>query len=79
VLVDYGWSNWTQEGTTFHCARKLHPEEGFDRFYGDDNRLGFAQECKGYEEGEGIRMDVDRETVQELNAEQKVVWELLDL
>jgi hypothetical protein len=58
---DYGYSNYTTEGTYFHCLKKLHPEDGFDEFYGEDKRMDFAQECPGYQAGEGTALDCDRQ------------------
>lgn len=60
---DYGYSNYTTEGTYFHCLKKLHPEDGFDMFYGEDKRLDFAQECSGFQEGGMITLDCDRDDV----------------
>jgi hypothetical protein len=59
---DFGYSNYTVEGTTFFCLKNLHPEKnGFDEFYGEDKRLNFAQECAGFVEGEGTEIDCDRD------------------
>jgi hypothetical protein len=69
---DFGYSNWTVEGTTFECAKKLHPDGKFDEFYGEDKRLKYAAECSGFEEGEGIYMDVECET--ELSPSQREVY-----
>lgn len=62
-LLDYGYSNYTVEGTTFACGKLLHPEGSFDRFYGEDWRLSFAEECFGFEPGEAIWVDVDEENL----------------
>lgn len=60
LLEDDGYSNFTVEGTTFLCLKRLHPEkEGFDRWYGGDKRLEFAEQCPGFTEGEGVHVDVD--------------------
>lgn len=61
IWQDQGYSNWTVEGTDFFCAKSLHPADGFDRWYGRDKRLDFAAECPGYEQGEGVHLDVDGE------------------
>lgn len=61
VMQDHGYSNYTVEGTTVHCLKKLHPEDGFDRWFGDDKRIAFANECAGYEAGEAVSIDCDRE------------------
>lgn len=61
---DFGYSNYTTEGTTFHCLKNLHPEkEGFDEFYGEDKRMDFAKDCAGYSRGDGVDVDCDRENL----------------
>lgn len=76
IHIDFGYSNYTVEGTTFTCAKKLHPEGEFDEFYGEDKRLEFAEQCSGYEQGEGVWMDVDGENDADLTPEQRAVWEM---
>ena len=61
VMKDWGYSNWTVEGTSFFCVKQLHPNDGFDRFYGEDVRLQFAEECESFKDGDPIEMDVDSE------------------
>jgi hypothetical protein len=75
-FVDYGYSNYTVEGTEFYCAKSLHPDGHFDRFYGEDKRLDFAAECSGFEAGEPISMDVDQEGIADLTPDQRTVWEM---
>lgn len=74
-LVDYGYSNYTVEGTTFYCLANKHPKDGFDRFYGEEDQLKYAVECPSFTNGEAIHMDVDGEGESELTPEQR---ELLD-
>lgn len=76
VFEDYGYSNYTVEGTEFQCAKRLHPQGSFDRFYGENPKLEFAQECRGFEAGEAIDMDVDQEGVDELTPEKRIVWDM---
>ena len=47
VLKDFGYSNYTVEGTEFSCAIQLHPDGSFDRWYGQDARLNWGSECAG--------------------------------
>lgn len=61
LLVDEGYSNYTAEGATFHCLKKLHPHAPFDQFYGEDKRLAFADTCGGFMSGEPVSIDVDRD------------------
>lgn len=58
---DYGHSNYTTEGSYFHCLKKLHPDPGFDEFYGEDKRLEFAEQCPGFVAGAIVNLDCDRE------------------
>lgn len=60
LAEDEGYSNYTVEGTTFHCLLKKHPEMPFDEFYGEDKRLKFADQCDGFAAGESVQIDVDR-------------------
>lgn len=75
VHIDYGYSNYTVEGTTFYCGKKLHPDGEFDEFYGEDKRLKFAETCPSFEEGDGVTMDVDHENKADLTPEQRVLYE----
>lgn len=61
IMQEVGYSNWTVEGTNFYCAKRLHPSDGFDRFYGRDKRLDFAAQCVGYRHGHPVGLDVDGE------------------
>lgn len=61
LFEDHGYSNWTVEGTTFHCLKAAHPNDGFDRWYGEDKRLCYAEECGPFEAGEPVEVDVDGE------------------
>lgn len=61
VLVDFGYSNYTVEGTYVHCSQKKLPEDGFDRFYGEDKRLKIAEKCDLFAEGLPLTVDVDQE------------------
>jgi len=74
VLADYGYSNYTTEGTEFTCAKSLHPDGSFDHWFGKDKKLEYAQQCEGFEAGDAIHMDCDREDYQSLTAEQKEIW-----
>lgn len=77
VFQDTGYSNWTVEGTDFLCAKKMHPDGIFDKFYGEDKRLEFAEKCGGFDPGNSINMDVDRDNEQDLTDDQKSIWAML--
>lgn len=61
LFVDHGYSNYTVEGTTFHCQLNKHPDCPFDRWYGEEARLEHAEKCPDYEHGNPIELDVDNE------------------
>lgn len=61
LFHDYGYSNWTVEGTDFHCLKEKHPDGSFDRFYLTDGRLGYAEKCQAFVKGDPVNLDVDME------------------
>ncbi|KKN52634.1 hypothetical protein LCGC14_0610280 [marine sediment metagenome] len=67
LFEDYGYSNYTTEGTEFICLKKLHPDGSFDRFYGEDKRLNFASKCSSFTEGQPVEVDCDREDLKNYN------------
>jgi len=75
-MQDYGYSNYTVEGTTFYCFLKKHPDQPFDRFYGDDKRLNHANNCKHYRHGIPIELDVDQVNIEPLTPIQKCMINL---
>lgn len=66
LQVDYGYSNWTVEGTDFGCEH--HPESPFDMWYGDDERLNYATQCEFYTNGSNLSLDVEQEEAKDLTA-----------
>ena len=74
-LFDFGYSNYTTEGSEFFCTVKAHPEDGFDRWFGGDERLNFAAECPKFEAGEAISLDTEREDVVYLTPEQRALYD----
>lgn len=61
LMEDSGYSNYTVENTAFYCLRGLHPDGSFDRYYGEEKKLGFAEQCGSFVKGEHVWIDVDRE------------------
>lgn len=61
LALDYGYSNWTVEGTSIDCLLKLNPSFPVDRGYGLEPSLDFAAKCPRYISGECISVDVDQE------------------
>ena len=76
IHEDFGYSNWTVEGTTFHCAKNLNPNGSFDEFYGKDERLEFADSCPSFENGDGVDLDCDGENIYHFTDEQKAIYEM---
>ena len=75
-LVDYGYSNYTVEGTNFYCGINKHPDGPFDQFYGGDKRLGYASDCQYFAKGHAVKMDVDRDNLveQKMTPAQLILW-----
>jgi hypothetical protein len=61
VQEDYGYSNYTVEGTDIDCLKALNPAFPIDRFYQKEPVLEFAMKCDSFQRGDGIYIDVDRE------------------
>lgn len=57
--TDYGYSNYTVEGTVSECLLNLNPNFPVDRFYGEEPALKYAKKCIKYEVGESVSVDVD--------------------
>lgn len=79
VQEDYGYSDYTMEGTTLACLRGLNaPINGIDN--GDKNLaevIRFAETCAYYEFGDGPTRDVDCEVTAEEYKDDPDVYELL--
>ena len=62
LIVDYGYSNYTVEGSDVYCSLGLNPDAPFDRWYGEDKRDTFASTCPKFDETEGpVLIDVERD------------------
>lgn len=71
LLQDYGYSNWTVEGTSVYCMNGKHPDGEFDKWYGSDKRLLYANECGSFEKGEPQDIDVELENWDDLSDKAK--------
>lgn len=58
-LKEYGYSAYTVEGITFSCVIEKHPSGSFDKWYGEDKRLMYANKCSNYSYGKPIKIGVD--------------------
>jgi len=62
IQEDYGYSNYTVEGTNADCLLKKNDAFPVDRFYGEEPALAYAEQCEKYTAGEGVFVDVDHES-----------------
>lgn len=88
ILEDYGYSNWTVEGTTVTCLLELNASFPADRWYGEASELEFANECTRFAEGSNMHIDVDNEQGARINytedpevreiLEKEIIWTALN-
>ena len=76
-FVDTGYSNYTVEGTLFHCGVRKNPHGVFDRWYGEDRRLNYAAQCDNYIKGKPVMMDVEQENLRnnKMTVAQRIMWD----
>jgi hypothetical protein len=77
IYQDYGYSNYTVEGTNLICAGMYQVE--FDNFYGKAEQAKFAEQCEHFVQSvDGpFTMDVDGEwSMQDMTPEQKETYDL---
>lgn len=67
ILEDYGYSNYTVEGTTADCLFGLNPDFPVDNFYGNIPEHDFANICPRFKIGKPIEIDCDHEKGHILN------------
>jgi hypothetical protein len=69
LRADYGYSNWTVEGTSLGCLKGLNPAlEGEDAPWREPSpklvaALDVAQRCSWYRAGAPATLDVDQEGI----------------
>lgn len=76
LFQDYGYSNYTTEGTDFVCMVNVHPDGEFDRWYNEDQRLNWARWCISFEAGDPLFMDVDMEALDQFTPDERARWDL---
>ncbi len=59
ISEDYGYSNYTVEGTDVDCLLGLNVGLPKDRFYGETPELDVAKSCPRFSKGEGPSMCVE--------------------
>ena len=72
TMEDYGYSDYTVEGTTVDCSLNKNPDLPTDNFYGEAKELKFAEECQSYLEGGPfyhLNVDIDSKEREELEKE----------
>ena len=87
VVEDYGYSNWTVEGSDARCLLELSPFLPADNRWGEAEELDFANICPRYTAGDPVEIDVDHESGNILNyatdpevrelIEKELLWEAL--
>lgn len=87
LLEDYGYSNYTVEGTEASCLLQLNPSLPADHRWGEASQLKYAAECPRFAAGDPVHVDVDHENGSLLNyvddaevrelVEKQVMWESL--
>ena len=79
VLEDYGYSNYTVEGTNANCLLDLNPDFPTDNWYGDAEAHDFANVCPRFKEGYATHVDVESENGTLLNyAQDDEVYAILE-
>ena len=61
VEEDFGYSNYTVEGTIADCLKSLNPDLPEDRWYKEEPALDYAEKCNSFSEGKTVQIDCDRE------------------
>jgi len=56
---DYGYSNYTVEGTMVYCLKNANPNFPKDRWYGEEPELEFANQCPLFVEGNSVKRYVE--------------------
>lgn len=59
LLEDFGYSNYTVDGTEASCILDLNPGLPKDYWYGQEPALNYAEHCSNFTHGEPILVDVD--------------------
>ena len=82
MFEDYGYSNYTVEGTNISCILNLNPDFPQDNWYGESPSHKYAEKCHryAYNNGRKIHFDVDREDGELRNYvsdEEVLAWMLL--
>jgi len=61
IKKDYGYSNYTVEGTDVNCLKNANPAMPFDQAWGENPQLSFAENCSSFEAGTAVGVDCDQD------------------
>lgn len=88
LLEDYGYSNYTVEGTDASCIIDMNPGFPADHRWGESDELNWANICPRFKEGYAVAVDVDHESGHILNyvddpevrvvLEKEYMWEIMN-
>lgn len=59
VVHDFGYSNYTVEGTDIECLLNKNPYTPFDHWYGEESKLTYAEQCSEFTEGDAVMIYVE--------------------
>ena len=74
VCRDYGYSNYTVEGTEVYCLLNMNYKFPVDIFYGNEPELLYATQCKYFTKGDCVQLDVEyqMEKIKEYSDDEKI-------
>lgn len=61
ITEDYGYSNYTVEGTVIYCLLNKNPKFPCDRGWDLIPEVKFAETCPQFSRGSGVHVDCDKE------------------
>lgn len=79
VEADHGYSNYTVEGTNVYCGSPLKEIRkkfvSFDRFYGKASEYSQGENCKSFEEGSPVGVDVENDYIKDFSDEEREIYD----
>lgn len=61
IMQDFGYSNYTVEGTEADCLKNQNQRFPVDNWYGHSEEAKYAFECPMFVEGDPVYVDCDQE------------------
>ncbi|MDD4082373.1 MAG: hypothetical protein PHD05_03200 [Sphaerochaetaceae bacterium] len=59
IEEDYGYSNYTVEGTEINCLLGRNKSFPIDRHYRQELEIAFAEKCNNYIKGDPVTIDIE--------------------